>query len=520
MSAVLEPPQADLAPLRLLVIDDDDVDRERVMRMVERGGMKAHLAQAASSREALVLLAEQHFDCVVLDNQMPDGSGTELLAHLDAQTRSGVPVIMVTGAGDEELAAEVMRVGAADYLPKSRLTAETLARAILRSIERWRLQHALQETAARLASSEARYRALVEDQTELVSLADPDLRLTYVNLAYAAHYGLAPEQLVGRSLLELLPAEERDPVAAQLRRLCRRRSVERGDNRTVSAVANVWRWVSWTHRAIVDKLGSIESIHSVGRDITEQVDGREAVGRLAAVVNCSVDAMFSTDLQGVVLTWNPAAERLFGHAGSHAVGKTAGMIVPADREVEARALAERVRSGESVVEFETVRLRANGHLVDVALTCSPIRDAHGKVRGISHVAHDLRGRKHLERALLDSEKLYRDLYETSPAMLHCLDLDARLTSVSDAWLARLGYLRNEVLGRRFDDFLDAESRASLQAEVWPQLLQRSRVREAPVRVVHCDGTPLQVLMSVTLERDESGNPQRVLAVLQEAPGGA
>jgi PAS domain S-box-containing protein len=515
MSAVTEMAEPAVGLVRLLVIDDDDVDRERVMRLVGNSGIQAEMTQAASSREALALLQDRDFDCVVLDNQMPDGTGAELLTRLRAGADARFPVIMVTGAGDEELAAEVMRSGAADYLPKSRLSADTLFRAISRSVERWRLQQQLDRYAAELAVSEAKYRAIVEDQTELVSLADPDLTLSYVNMAYAAHYGLTPKQIVGRNLLEFLPPGERDQVAAQMRILCRRKSVERSENRTVSAIANVWRWVSWTHRAIVDKLGSVASIHSVGRDVTDQVDGREAVARLAAVVNCSVDAMVSTDLHGNITTWNPAAERLFDHTTSHVIGKTIGMIVPPDREVEDRTLTERVRKGESIVEFETVRLRRNGTLIEVALTFSPIRDAHGKVRGISQIARDVRGRKRLERALLDSERLYRDLYEASPAMLHSIDMTGRLLSVSNAWLTRTGYLRSEVLGRAFTDFLAESSMPAAQEQILPELIRCGRVNDVGLRMVRCDGTLIDVVLSATLERDESGNPRRALAVLRD-----
>jgi PAS domain S-box-containing protein len=516
MTAVTELADPAVVPVRLLIIDDDDVDRERVVRLVDNSGIHAEITLAGSSREALALLRDREFDCIVLDNQMPDGTGAELLARLHADVDARVPVIMVTGAGDEELAAEVMRSGAADYLPKSRLSADNLFRAISRSVERSRLQQQLDRYAAELAVSEAKYRAIVEDQTELVSLADPDLTLSYVNMAYAAHYGLAPEQIIGRNLLEFLPAGERDQVAAQMRILCRRKSVERSENRTVSAIANVWRWVSWTHRAIVDKLGSVASIHSVGRDITDQVDGREAVARLAAVVNCSVDAMVSTDLHGIVTTWNPAAERLFDHTTSHIVGKPIGMIVPPDREVEERTLTERVRKGESIVEFETVRLRRNGTLTEVALTFSPIRDAHGKIRGISQIARDVRGRKRLERALLDSERLYRDLYEASPAMLHSIDMSGRVLSVSNAWLARTGYLRSEILGRSFADFLAEPGRQTAQEGILQELARVGRVREVGLRMVRCDGSLINVVLSATLERDASGNPQRALAVLRDA----
>ncbi|HXQ22154.1 MAG TPA: response regulator, partial [Candidatus Acidoferrales bacterium] len=309
MSAVAAMTEASPGRVRLLVIDDDDVDRERVVRLVGHSPMNADTTEAASGKEAIALLRNRAFDCVVLDNQLPDGTGADLLTALQDGVSPQCPVIMVTGAGDEELAAEVMRSGAADYLPKSRLSADNLCRAITRCIETHRLQQQLDRYAKDLAASEAKYRAMVEDQTELVSLVQPDLTFTYANTTYAAHCGLSPEQMVGRNMLEFVPADERERVGAQMRRVHKRKSVERGENRTLSAT-NPGRCVAWTHRALVDALGSTVAIHSVGRDIDDEVRGREAVSRLAAIVNSSADAIVSTNMQDEIATWNPAAERL------------------------------------------------------------------------------------------------------------------------------------------------------------------------------------------------------------------
>ena len=515
MKAAPATEEVSLDRVRLLVIDDDDVDRERVVRLVGQSPMRAETTEAASSEEALALLKICEFDCVVLDNQLPDGTGAELLTALRTNADSSCPVIMVTGAGDEELAAEVMRAGAADYLSKSRLSTDTLCRAITRSINTCRMQQQLRRFANELAASEAKYRAIVEDQTELVALAHPDLTLTYVNTAYAAHHGLTPKQMIGRNLLEYVPADERDRVCAQMRTVCRRKSVERSENRTMSAIANVSRWVEWTHRALVDAIGSVAAVHSVGRDITDQVHGREAVARLAAVVNSSADAIFSTNLQGDVTTWNAAAERFFGHPVQHAIGRAITLIVPPDREIEHKMLTQRVQSGEAIVEFETIRMRRNLTLMEVALTLSPIRDAVGNISGVSQIVRDISERKRLERALLESEQQYRGLYEATPAMLHSIDAVGRLLSVSDEWLSHMGYLRDEVVGRQYTEFLAPDSRQTVQERILPELLRTGRCDEVECRMVHCNGTIIDVRLSATLERDQSGNPWRSLAVLRQ-----
>ena len=514
MNAPSPTKDASLNRVRLLVVDDDDVDRERVVRLAGSSPLSAETAQASTGDEALALLKNQNFDCVVLDNQLPDGSGTQLLRTLCGDPGCRCPVIMVTGAGDEELAAEVMRSGAADYLPKNRLSSENLCRAVTRSIEAHRMRQQLDRVAKELAASESRYRAMVEDQTELVALSQPDLTLAYVNLTFAARCGLSPVQMVGRSLLDFIADNDRANTAAQMRRVRQLKSVEYGENRLKSATVGE-RWVAWTHRAIIDALGSTVSLHSVGRDITDEVRGREAVSRLAAIVNSSADAILSTNLRDEIVSWNPAAEHLFGRSAQDAVGKPIITVVPADRQSEERVLMQRVQAGESIVEFETIRLRTNGKLFEVALTLSPIRDASGSIIGVSQIARDISRRKRLERALAASERENRELYEATPAMLHSMDVEGRLLSISDAWLAHFGYVRSEVVGRNFSEFLEPASIQILVNEILPGLLRTGRCRDVALRMVRCDGRSMDLLFAATLERDPSGYPLRSLAVLRD-----
>jgi diguanylate cyclase (GGDEF)-like protein/PAS domain S-box-containing protein len=501
--------------MHILVVDDDDVDRERVARFVRQSSLKAEPTEAASAKEAIALLDTRDFDCVVLDHELRDGSGAELLPRLRGTAAHQRPVIMVTGAGDEELAAEVMRAGAADYLPKHKLSSDVLDRAISRSLETGRLQEQLRAVADALAASEAKYRAMVEDQVELVSLSRPDLTLTFANAAFALHHGVDRAQIAGSCLLDYVAADDRESVRAHLEAIGRNKAPKRVECRSMSAVANVTRWVAWTHLALHDAQGNVASIQSVGRDVTDQVQGREAVARLAAIVDSSADAIVSTDLHGTITTWNHAAEHLFGHRVRDALGKSIDMIVPADRVVEESILAQRVRGGESIVEFQTVRMRRNAICVDVAITHSPIRDGQGNVIGVSKIIRDISERKRLERALRDSERQFRELYEETPAMLHSVDAKGRLLSVSDTWLSELGYLRNEVVGQPFLNFLTADSRKRVQDSLLPQLLTSGRCDELPCQVRRSDGAVMEVLMSARLERDFAGNPGRALAVLKD-----
>jgi PAS domain S-box-containing protein len=121
--------------------------------------------------------------------------------------------------------------------------------------------------------------------------------------------------------------------------------------------------------------------------------------RLAALVESSEDAIVSKSLDGIIRTWNAAAQRLFGYTAEQAIGKHISLIIPADRAEEEAQILARLRAGERVEHFDTVRVRSDGRLVEVSLTISPIRDESGRVIGASKIARDIAEQKKLEAEL-------------------------------------------------------------------------------------------------------------------------
>jgi len=144
-----------------------------------------------------------------------------------------------------------------------------------------------------------------------------------------------------------------------------------------------------------------------GRDLA----GR-AAGLLAAIVDSSDDAIVSKSLDGVITSWNKSAERLFGYSAEEAIGQHVTLIIPADRRDEETIILERLKRGERVDHFETIRVRKDGTPLDISLTISPVKDATGRVIGASKVARDVTERKRTERALQESENRLLALTDT------------------------------------------------------------------------------------------------------------
>lgn len=257
------------------------------------------------------------------------------------------------------------------------------------------LQRAMEATqgyAAEIANNEALYRAIVEDQTELISLADTQGRLTFVNAAYSRQYNKTTQELIGTSFYDYVPEAEREQVRAHIERLLVTREPLQDENRTIAANGEL-RWMAWTNRVICNDQDEVTGVHSVGRDITE--------------------------------------------------------------------------------------------------------------------------RKLAEQSLQESKAQLRSLYESTPAMLHSVDSHGILLTVSDTWLAKMGYTREEVIGRSSADFLAPSSYEYARTVVLPRYLLTGRCDNVEYQMVRKDGSLIDVRLSAIMERDPDGHPVRSLAILED-----
>src|ERR1051326_4372735 len=168
-------------------------------------------------------------------------------------------------------------------------------------------------------------------------------------------------------------------------------------------------------RLLRDAEGRIVGGVNLVMDITERKQAELATGLLAAIVASSDDAIISKNLDGVITSWNKAAEHTLGYSADEAVGKHITLIIPPDRRHEENDILRRLRNGERIDHFETVRQRKDGTLFDVSVTISPVKDSSGRIIGASKVARDITERKRLDLAVRQSEERYRELSETLDA---------------------------------------------------------------------------------------------------------
>ena len=184
--------------LDILVIDDE-VDRMNVQHLLDKEGVKAVVHEASDCKSGIEKMKSREIDCVLIDYRLPDANGVEVLEKLTEVNRNNVPLILLTGMGDELLVAEAMKKGASDYLPKKGLDGKTLAHSIRNSIQVGSFEKKVRAAENALAESEKSYRTIVETVSDVIFRLGPDQKIEFINPAIR-FFGYEPSELVGQSI--------------------------------------------------------------------------------------------------------------------------------------------------------------------------------------------------------------------------------------------------------------------------------------------------------------------------------
>jgi PAS domain S-box-containing protein len=259
-----------------------------------------------------------------------------------------------------------------------------------------------------LPPAEAYLAAIVSSSDDAIVAHNLDGTITLWNRAAEQLFGYTADEVVGQSTLKLFPPDKRDEETAILERVKNGEDVAHFETMVV-AKDGVLLDVSLTISPILDKSGQVIGASKVARNLRERRIAELAQMRLAAIVQSSDDPIISKDLNGIVMSWNPAAERLFGYTADEMIGQSITRIIPHERLSEETYVLGQVRAGSRVDHFETIRHDKWGRPIEISLTVSPIHGPDGRVIGASKIARDIT----LHKRLLASQQEAQAREETA-----------------------------------------------------------------------------------------------------------
>ena len=313
--------------------------------------------------------------------------------------------------------------------------AATIARHLGFAMEKTRSAKATRAAERALQESTSRKSAILESALDAIVAMDQHGKITDFNPAAARLFGYDAKDMIGKSVADtIVPERLRDAHRRGLERFLQSgqgqvvgRRVEMPARRCDGSEVDVELSIA------ADRLsdGSLQFIACV-RDITERKCAEQSMQRLATIVDSSGDAIISKGLDGIIQTWNGAAERMYGYKAEEVIGKPVTMLMPPDRFDEEPGIVARLRRGERIDHYETVRRRKDGTLIDVSLTVSPVKDHTGRVIGASKIARDITERKRAEAALRENERRLQDLLAAIPAAVYTTDAAGKITYYNEA----------------------------------------------------------------------------------------
>ncbi|MGB6747177.1 MAG: PAS domain S-box protein [Xanthobacteraceae bacterium] len=297
-----------------------------------------------------------------------------------------------------------------------------------------------------LRASEAELHSVINRTPFMLVRCTRDLRYRFISDAYAQTMGRHRNEIIGKTIAGTLGERGFVTLRPYIERVLRGEEVEFECELDFPEIGRRCFYIAYRpeHDANGDIGGWIASL----LDITEERQGEQASRQLASIVESSDDAIISKDLNGVIVSWNPGARRLFGYSAEEVVGKPVTIIIPQDLQDQEPVILGRIRRGERIDHFETVRRCKDGRLVDISLTVSPMRNEHGKIVGASKIARDITARKHAESVLARRADEQAALYRFTDRLYRAASLEEIYEAALDAIIAALHCSRASIL--RYD----------------------------------------------------------------------
>ncbi len=514
----------------VLVIEDDRSHVEMIRRVFSASPDMFHVTCVYTIHEAHPILRDDPPDLIIADLQLPDGRGIDILPRKNGIVST--PLVIMTGRGTEQLAVEMMKTGAIDYVVKSKAMFQDLPRIAHRAIRDW--DNIIHRKAAERKAQETseQFRQLTENIDASISWYDMNGKILYLNSRAALYLGGEPGSFIGKSVHDIFSRQVAYTIVARLG-MIHEHSDRSAVYEEMVTLPTGTHWLLSIYSPVKDLKGHVSGVHVIATDITEKKNAEihrlNAQKQLADILDLLPDATFAIDKGGNVIVWNKAMEELTGIPAREILGKGDRAYSFPFYGEKRPILIDLVLSGDKEIEEKYQNVHWKGEVITSESyspgcyggkgaylwgTASPLYDADGNRTGAIEVIRDITQRKEMERALTDSEIRYRTLVETSPDAIGLIDADGFILFVNNRALSLFGYKSAEELIGKHILSLIIPGETDTAKHAFAELKQRGE-HSAVLTATRKNGTTFPGEITGKIIKDAEGKPQYAMLVLHD-----
>jgi PAS domain S-box-containing protein/putative nucleotidyltransferase with HDIG domain len=390
----------------ILLVEDDEAHAELIQRSFEYRGdaVILHIAPSLSEARSLLNQLPHPPALIIADWRLPDGDSLDLLNHPHPTSEENlhIPIVIMTSQGNERVAVNALKSGALDYVVKSQETLMDMPHIAERALRQWRITAEHERMSEALRQSEAQFRLLAENATDMITRHGLDGRCLYISPACRGLLDYEPDELLGLSVFDFIHPDDLPEIRAHIGDLLNV-LVLRGVIMRVRRKDGRYVWVETNSRVVPDPETDKLEIHSASRDVTDRVKAeqelRASEDRFRSLVQNSDDLIHVIDVNGRIVYESPSVLRITGYLPGEMLGKNPlDYIHPEDIQIAHNDLMGVVARTEQGTATEVRFRRADGEWIYLEVMGSNLLD-HPGIRGIVLTSRDITLRKRSELAL-------------------------------------------------------------------------------------------------------------------------
>ena len=452
--------------IKLLIIDDDAIDRMTIQRSLAKTKIAVSIDMAERGKLGLDLLDQNQYDCIFIDYILPDTDGVSLLKQIRAQGIE-TPIVIVTSQGDERIAIDAIRSGASDYISKNLLTPDGISHSLRSAIKLYEIDKNRKATEAALLRSENR----LKEAQKLAKLGNWELNINTKEIILSNEvyniFELNTDLNFNYDLFSTFVHPD-DRVARQttLDRALKNKLPYQSDYRIITTTGKT-KYVTTHGTPLFHNNGELTAVVGTIQDISDRISTRNALKeseeRYLMLIETMNEGVIHVDNNHMILFANKRICEMMGYTKEEVIGKSMMMFIPDERNRKILEAKNDLRQKKISDQYEIELMRKNGETLYFLVGASALLNPAGEVVGSLGTLTNISERRKIEEALSSSEKLLRTLFENAQGFICTHRLDGTILSINKAGAEIVGIPILMLLEKNLLNFIEPDKTESFKS---------------------------------------------------------